>query len=122
MGIISNGTPVPQECPHCAARFKMAGPIWLGPLHDPSSVGQLATLVAARGDAFASQKKLSGLLSVVADELPDVPLFYNLTDLCHVLRSTVPGMHAFRSALVNAGYRVSGFHTEPYAFKTDAPM
>jgi tRNA (guanine26-N2/guanine27-N2)-dimethyltransferase len=61
-------------------------------------------------------------LTVAQEELNDCPLFYNLSDLGNVLRSTLPSMHVFRSALINAGYRVSGVHTEPYGFKTDAPM
>ena len=127
--IVSNGTPIPGGvCPFCSSRVKMAGPIWLGPLHHKPSVAELAKIVDAKDEAgekknsFASEKKLSGMLSVVMTELPDVPLFYNLSDLCNVLRATSPSMHAFKSAILNAGFRVSGFHTEPYAFKTDAPM
>jgi len=120
--IVNSGTPVPPECPHCQSRFKMAGPLWLGPLHQADALGELSAIVESKGEQFASQKKLTGLLSVAASELPDVPLFYNLSDLCNVLHSTSPSMHAFKSAIINAGYRVSGFHTEPYAFKTDAPM
>lgn len=120
--VVSSGTPVPPNCPFCNSFFKMAGPMWLGPLHQPEVVPQIAALVESKGDQFASHKKLLGLLSVVETELNDVPLFYNLSDLCNVLRSTLPSMPAFRSALIRLGYRFSGFHTEPYAFKTDAPM
>jgi tRNA (guanine26-N2/guanine27-N2)-dimethyltransferase len=118
--LVSNGTPVPQNCPFCAAHFKMAGPMWLGPLHDVGVVTDLMGAVETR--KFASEKKLLGILSVASEELNDVPLFYNLSDLCNVLRSTLPSMHTFKSALINAGYRVSGIHTEPFGFKTDAPM
>ncbi len=120
--VVSSGTPVPQNCPFCNSHFKMAGPMWLGPLHHQESVAKISALVEARGEQLASQKKLSGLLSVVSGELPDVPLFYNLSDLCNVLRSTLPSMAVFRSALLKKGFRVSGFHVDPYAFKTDAPM
>jgi tRNA (guanine26-N2/guanine27-N2)-dimethyltransferase len=58
--IVSSGTPVPPKCPFCEAHFKMAGPIWLGPLHDNSVVEPIQTLVEAKGEAFASQKKLQG--------------------------------------------------------------
>ena len=120
--VVSSGTPVPPNCPFCNSFFKMAGPMWLGPLHQPEVVPDIVKLVESKGEQFASHKKLLGLLSVVETELNDVPLFYNLSDLCNVLRSTVPSMPAFRSALVRQGYRLSGFHTEPYAFKSDAPM
>jgi tRNA (guanine26-N2/guanine27-N2)-dimethyltransferase len=120
--VVSSGTPVPPNCPFCASHFKMAGPLWLGPLHQPAVIEKVAAHVESRGETFASSKKLLGLLSVAATELNDVPLFYNLSDLGNVLRSTLPAMPAFRSALVRLGFRVSGCHVEPYAFKTDAPM
>ena len=120
--VVSSGTPVPPNCPFCNSHFKMAGPLWLGPLHQQETVPLIRALAESKGEQFASHKKLIGLLSVVEEELNDVPLFYNLSDLCNVLRSTLPSMHAFRSALIHQGFRVSGFHTEPYAFKTDAPM
>ncbi len=37
------------------------------------------------------------------------------------MRITPPKSDVFRSALVNAGYRVSGSHACPLAVKTDAP-
>lgn len=55
-------------------------------------------------------------------ELLDVPLFVNAHSLCSTLKCTSPTMAMFRSALINAGYRVSGSHVDPLALKTDAPM
>ena len=55
-------------------------------------------------------------------ELPDVPLFVNLHNLCSTLKCTAPSAVMFRSAVTNAGYRISGSHTTPLGFKTDAPM
>lgn len=37
------------------------------------------------------------------------------------MRITPPKSDVFRSALVNAGFRVSGSHACPLAVKTDAP-
>jgi tRNA (guanine26-N2/guanine27-N2)-dimethyltransferase len=38
------------------------------------------------------------------------------------LKCTPPSSALFRSAVVNAGYRISGSHANPLGLKTDAPM
>ena len=57
----------------------------------------------------------------MSEELPDVPLYYTLPSLCETLHCTSPKMDLLKSALINAGYRVSAFHKEPSAIKTNAP-
>jgi tRNA (guanine26-N2/guanine27-N2)-dimethyltransferase len=42
-------------------------------------------------------------------------------DLCKTLHCTAPKGETLRSALINAGFRVSGSHANPLALKTDAP-
>jgi tRNA (guanine26-N2/guanine27-N2)-dimethyltransferase len=44
-----------------------------------------------------------------------------LHDICKTVHCTPPKAATFRSALINAGYRVSGSHANPLAVKTDAP-
>ena len=61
------------------------------------------------------------MLTSISEELKDVPFYYSLPDLASTLQCTVPTHLEFKSALVNAGYRVSHFHHDPSAFKTDAP-
>lgn len=58
----------------------------------------------------------------VLQELPDVPLFLSLHNLCATLKCTSPSAVIFRSAVINAGYRISGTHVNPLGLKTDAPM
>ena len=55
-------------------------------------------------------------------ELHDVPLFVSLHNLCGTLKCTSPSAVMFRSAVINAGYRISGSHVNPLGLKSDAPM
>ncbi|CAM9249887.1 unnamed protein product [Phaeothamnion confervicola] len=68
-----------------------------------------------------THKRIVGLLSSVMDELPDVPLYYTVPNICETLRCTMPKQVELFAALVNAGYRVSSQHREPTAIKTNAP-
>jgi hypothetical protein len=84
---------------------------------------------APEEDVFASYEslpvptidRLHGLLTAVSEELPDVPFFYNMSQLCAEVKATSIPLEMFHSALVNGGYRVSACHKEPLAIKTDAP-
>lgn len=59
---------------------------------------------------------------VFSQELHDIPLFLSLHNLCATLKCTSPSAVIFRSAVINAGYRISGTHVNPLGLKTDAPM
>ena len=61
------------------------------------------------------------MLTSVAEELHDVPLFYPLQQMCNTLRAQCPPLVSFFSALMRQGYRVSRSHTDSQAIKTDAP-
>jgi tRNA (guanine26-N2/guanine27-N2)-dimethyltransferase len=118
----------PTACEETGAPFKIGGPLWLGALHDQSVVLEALQRLSSKNDGVAPNMKLiatkdriQGLLTSVSEELHDVPLYYTLPGLCHVLSCGCPPQAQFKAALVNAGYRVSGYHKDPEAIKTDAP-
>ncbi|KAG2433178.1 hypothetical protein HYH02_012720 [Chlamydomonas schloesseri] len=117
------GPAVPEmRCPETGSGYIMGGPIWAGPIHDFDFAGELLAEFEREGTAkYAAATKIKGYLLSVVSELPDAPLYYNLHDICKMVRITPPKSDVFRSALVNAGYRVSGSHACPLAVKTDAP-
>ena len=55
-------------------------------------------------------------------ELLDIPLYSDVHGMSATLKCTPPSALMFRSAIANAGYRVSGAHASPLGVKTDAPM
>lgn len=55
-------------------------------------------------------------------EMIDVPLYVSLHSMSATLKCTPPSATLFRSAVVNAGYHISGSHANPLGLKTDAPM
>ena len=116
----------PSKCPETGAPLKVGGPLWLGPLHDQDVVSVALERLADESCKFpdmtriATKTRLQGLLTSVSEEL-DTPLYYTLPGLCRALRCTSPPLRAFKGAIVNAGYKVSGYHKDPDAVKTDAP-
>nr|CAD1837974.1 unnamed protein product [Ananas comosus var. bracteatus] len=116
------GPIVPQECGDCGKKFSMGGPIWSAPIHDQDWLPSVISNISAMKDRYPAYERISALLTSVSEELLDVPLFVNAHSLCSTLKCTSPTMAMFRSALIHAGYRVSGSHVDPLALKTDAPM
>lgn len=58
---------------------------------------------------------------MISEELPDQPLFQTLDSLSRVTHCASPPMEITRSAILNAGYRVSYSHANKNSIKTDAP-
>ncbi|VDK74624.1 unnamed protein product [Litomosoides sigmodontis] len=111
------------KCIHCKQSVHMAGPIYSAPIHNHQFVNKLLERLRKLPEGKRSKTYLRtlGVLTVIAEELPDVPLYYEYDQLMHVVKSAVPKSIDFRSALMNAGYRCSISHCNPKAIKTDAP-
>jgi tRNA (guanine26-N2/guanine27-N2)-dimethyltransferase len=108
-------------CPETGAPFTIGGPIWNAPLHDADWIKGVMAHLRQNKDKYAAFNKIQGLLTVASSELPDVPLYLELHSICKVVKACVPKYETFKSALINAGYRVSGSHASETAIKTDAP-
>lgn len=114
-----SGPPVDSHCSYCQNTHQVGGPIWLAPIHDQDFVSEL---IASLDDhEYETIERMKGMLTVAAEELPDVPLYYQQDRLCAMVKTGSGKMTVFRSALLNAGYRVSLSHANKLAIKTDAP-
>ncbi|CAK9164438.1 unnamed protein product, partial [Ilex paraguariensis] len=116
------GPVVPQECSDCGKKYNMGGPIWSAPIHDQEWVTFMLGDVKSMKDCYPAYDRISAVLTTISEELPDVPLFLSLHNLCATLKCTSPSAVIFRSAVINAGYRISGTHVNPLGLKSDAPM
>ncbi|KAJ4707250.1 tRNA (guanine(26)-N(2))-dimethyltransferase [Melia azedarach] len=116
------GPVVPQACSDCGKKFNMGGPIWSAPIHDQEWVTSVLADVKSMKDRYPAYDRISAVLTTISEELPDVPLFLSLHNLCATLKCTSPSAVMFRSAVINAGYRISGTHVNPLGLKSDAPM
>ncbi|XP_014671033.1 PREDICTED: tRNA (guanine(26)-N(2))-dimethyltransferase-like [Priapulus caudatus] len=117
----STGPPVTLTCRHCSNPHHIGGPMWVGPLYETGFLGRITEDVLDRWDAFKTAKRIFGMLTMMIEELPDAPLFYVLDKICSVVHVSAPKIVKFRSALLHAGFRVSGSHCNRGAIKTDAP-
>ncbi|KAJ8949058.1 hypothetical protein NQ318_016960 [Aromia moschata] len=115
---IPTGPPVSHRCEHCGHPHHIGGPIWSGPLHSPDFVQEVLDTASEKLCTF---KRIQGVLSVIKEELLDVPLYYALEKLSGTIHVETPPMMSIRSAILNAGYKVSFTHMNRTSIKTDAP-
>jgi tRNA (guanine26-N2/guanine27-N2)-dimethyltransferase len=111
--------PVSNTCPHCGSNVKLGGPIWLGPLHSKPFVNEILKDIEEQEELYKTHKRIKGLLTICQEELDD-PLFYSLATLSKDTKLPTPSIPQFHSALITAGYKVSGCHVESNAAKTNA--
>lgn len=115
------GPPVQQKCPETGASYTVGGPIWSEPIHDKEWIKGVLEVLKESKEKFKSFDKVRGILINCSDELSDVPLYLDLHETCKTLRASIPRQEAFKSAIINAGYRASPTHCLRTGIKTDAP-
>lgn len=117
-----HGPPTNTQCEYCHSRLNFGGPLYSQPIHDLEFVQSLLTsLDNPELGELKTEKRIRGILSVISEELPDIPLYLSLDATASTLKLSVPSLVMFRSAILNAGYSVSLSHCYPLSIKTDAP-
>lgn len=68
----------------------MGGPIWTAPMHDSEWVKKAMQHIEENVDLYNQSKKIYGMLTVMNDELPDIPLFYAVDSLSNTVHVNTP--------------------------------
>ncbi|KAL7043139.1 hypothetical protein ACKWTF_001407 [Chironomus riparius] len=120
---IPTGPFVSTNCEHCGHKHHMGGPIWNSQIHDWDFLGELLKFVKSeKGQKLGTYNRILGVLSVVQEELPEIPLYYTIDQMCCVLKLEVVPQMKMRSAILHENYRVSLSHACKNSIKTDAPI
>eukprot|EP01038_Epipyxis_sp_PR26KG_P007247 gene7247-9879_t len=116
----------PSICPETNGQFKLGGPFWGEAIHSQVVVDEILRRLESGSSSdlpypVPTSTRLIGILTSISEELKDVPLYYSLPHLSSLVQSKMPTKIEIHSAIINAGYRVSQFHHDSTALKTDAP-
>lgn len=116
----AGGPKASADCEECGSPQHVAGPMWLGPIQDPTFVSRVLKSIEADKAHYGTYPRMNGMLTMAHDELPDP--FYFTSNKIHGFAHTSAGpTKQVVSALLNAGYKVSRSHAAPGSVKTDAP-
>ena len=105
---VPTGPPVGKQCEFCSSPHHVGGPVWIDKMHCTDFVADLLATVTE--ERFATWSRMTGMLTMVLEELEDVPLYYELARLCNIVKLSQGKITAYLSAILNAGYRVSLTH------------
>ncbi|CAD5230806.1 unnamed protein product [Bursaphelenchus xylophilus] len=112
------------NCVHCKHSVQLTGPFYTAPYFNRQFVEGLLKEISETPleKRLGTHNRLIGVLTVMLEELDDVPFYYEVDQLVNICKVRVPKSITFRSVIINAGYRISGSHCNPKAVKTDAPL
>ncbi len=105
---------IADKCPVCGHARSLAGPLWLGRLHDSDFCEELLEEIEKRGF-----KEALKLIATCRDEL-DIPMHYDYHRLCKSLGITAMPTDELILALRERGFQASRTHFSGISFKTDA--
>jgi tRNA G26 N,N-dimethylase Trm1 len=80
-----NGPVVKEMCDNCGFRYNVGGPVWAEEMHSPDFIQRVIDSVEKEKERFHTNKRIVGMLSVIKEELHDVPFYYTTDGLCGVL-------------------------------------
>lgn len=115
------GPPVSHNCEHCGSPHHIGGPMWGHSIHNKVFIDKMLDITKTLDpNVYGTLPRMEGMLTMAKNEL-DLPFYFSLPDICSVLKAPVPPFKKFASAIINAGYKLSGTHAKPACIKTDAP-
>lgn len=98
--------------------------MYAGPIHKPEFIDQILAFAEeaekSEDNVFGTIPRIKGMLSVAKEELLE-PHHWSIAKLTKTLHCQSPPQDKILSAILNAGYDVSGSHTGPRCIKTNAP-
>jgi tRNA (guanine26-N2/guanine27-N2)-dimethyltransferase len=111
---------IPETCPSCNGKLKVAGPLWLGYLQDRAFVkGMLDLLPEITIGKYDQAVKL---LERCYEESSGPATYYDLHKICKVLKISAPPLALVLEELTKREYFASRTHVKPTGIKTDAPI
>lgn len=108
-------------CGHCGSRTALAGPLWLGKIHERESIRSALQRLGEGSEASISSSRARKLLETCAAE-EDVPMYYDHHSICERLNVTPGRIDCVVEQLHEKGYKASRTHFCGLGIKTDAPL
>ncbi len=110
---------IDKECPICGTTTEIAGPLWLGQLHESEFCDEVLLELEKR--PLKTKEKAMKIITLCRDEL-NIPMFYDQHVICKHLGISASTIDSLIVALKEHGYEASRTHFEGVSFKTNAEI
>jgi len=111
---------IPVKCPYCNSVLRAGGPLWLGKLQDNEYIKSMLNIL--NSTSVGTYNKSLKLLERCYDESGGPATFYDVHQICKVLKISAPPLTSVLEELQKAGYFASRTHVKPTGIKTNAPL
>ena len=108
-----------KKCPSCGTVPKIAGPLWLGKLHESSFCSEVLESIDTL--ELNTKQKAKRLVELCKEELSN-PTFYDQHIICKKLGISAQNMDILIDSLLKEGFQASRTHFTGTSFKTNAKM
>jgi len=101
-------TSVPSVCGTCDSKLTMGGPIWNQPIHNVDFARRLLASAEKEDCSLKTVGRIKGVLGGIIDEEPlqDLPLSFNMHDVCSTIRAQNPKKEQVHSAFKSLNFRL----------------
>ncbi|WP_370575449.1 tRNA (guanine(10)-N(2))-dimethyltransferase [Methanomethylovorans sp.] len=110
---------IPEKCEICGNYTNIAGPLWLGPLHDKDFCDSILIQLSKR--ELGKKEHAAKIVELCKNEL-DIPTFYDQHLLSKQMRISAIPMEELLKELVSNGFKASRTHFSGTSFKTNAGL
>ncbi|TFK76405.1 N2,N2-dimethylguanosine tRNA methyltransferase [Pluteus cervinus] len=118
---------VGDHCPECNSTMHLAGPMWSGPIHDPTFIGKVLEHLEGHEGQYGTAVRIKGMLTVAKEASSSIlwqelntPFYFTPAKVASFFHCTTPSLDDVASALLHTGYKVSRSHACAGSLKTDA--
>ena len=115
--IFGIAVPISDRCSLCENSTFIAGPLWLGQLHEIEFCEEVLKEIEKR--SLNTAEKAKKIVTACSHEL-DIPTFYDQHLICKDLGLSASTMDEFIGKIENKGFEVSRTHFSGTSFKTNA--
>ena len=114
------GSSVGSYCEECGGNYLLAGPMWLGRLHNRDFCQRMLSLANEEPLRFKTLARINGMVGIAAEELQDTPFYLTPARISGFFHCNSPPLLTVVSALLHAGHQVSRSHCAAGSIKTTA--
>ena len=109
-----------RECEVCGSKMSIGGPLWLGDCSDREFCDAMLSL--SERSLLYSDPRLVNLIRLVGQEIGFGPTFYDIDQICSMLKTPSLPTDEVVSAIRDAGYRVTRTNFDERGLKTEASI
>ncbi len=110
---------IDKECPICGTTTEIAGPLWLGQLHEVKFCDEVLLELEKR--PLKTKENAMKIITLCRDEI-NIPMFYDQHVICKRLGISASTIDSLIIALHENGYEASRTHFDGISFKTNAEI